>query len=562
MPIIDQSEKKDIVILGSSENYLPNFHVVHGKSGESASVTLDKLQGIKSGDVITGDFNINFLIKDNLTALNNWLVKNKLYMEMSPASIAQLVVYLKIRSTNSLYSQQLLKNGLIDVFIKDLPPFKVLDNKDGRAAIPAELTDALASLSLKAKTVENQITDPSDFQAINTICKEAGVISYHDLEQSHGNDHPYMYYVDEENNRIILIQNSIEHTDYDLVAHFKNPVDSNVSEALYLQYDGVVWSEFYKLLAKRDNTPLSVWNKVHQLLNKQEKTRAEVNLIKEACMEKLKEKTLTKNKATIKVQGPNSGSLTKEDIKEYYNNVLKSTELKQINQLLMTPFDLDSAEGIDKYMAILVSDKNFDKYKTKISGVLTAVYQGLNPDFPKKDEQTVALNGTGFLPFVRANGDVIPAEEIHAIQFKKLEELIQSLHNQYPKAEINLALIEGQDKGVRQEPKCNNLTSALNSINECIGMPQLVNLTPRDNTDWNFWLTTGIVLGASLSVASFAVAALAIAAVIAIPVAGIIAIATVGAVATGLSIYGMFQYKEDLVFSEPSAEITPEVTLG
>ncbi|WP_419420658.1 hypothetical protein ACNVED_04990 [Legionella sp. D16C41] len=450
MPLKLNTKKDDVLVF--TQDFAATLIPVHGSSNGTAKDNLEKiLSSAESGDIISGDFNINFLEPSNIKELVAYLNTKQFRIDIAEEVVKSLQPWFKMRSVNSLYSQQLLKNGIPDIFIKDLS-FKLLKKSNSEEpSIPSYLQDKLNDLQqlrqqllikLEQLKENNQFNETS----VSLLCTQLGIISYHNLQQSFGNDHPYTYYYDNSTNTVFFSQNSVQHTAYDFKNHFKDGINVDIEhlKTLYTNLDNLVCTEMYCLLAIRDNITINKED-IHQL-NNQEK----IAFIKEH----LKFNRTNSNTAT-------AITLSKENIANYFNTILRSQELSAINALLKKPFNLADENFILEQLKLLLSDKNLTSYAGALDKIINAIYQGLNPERPKKDEQSIALNGTGFLPFRNIANELIPLEEIEQKQIDYQIEAMNQLHSQYPNATFVVTMIEA--KG--QEHKCELIKNAVEKIN-------------------------------------------------------------------------------------------------
>ncbi|STX51130.1 Uncharacterised protein [Legionella busanensis] len=338
-----------------------------------------------------------------------------------------------------------------DIFLKDLSFKLIKKTNPAEPSIPDFLQAKLTELQNIRKQLLNaaeqlKANGSFDETSISLLCDKLGVVSYHNLEQSFGNDHPYSYYYDNDTNTLFFSQNSVQHIAYDFEAHFKdgNKVDVNDLKELYSDLDNLVYIEMYKLLALRDG--IEIKREEIRQLSKQDKIGFIKNHLKTNRTSSNQDSTFT---------------LSKEDIAIYFNTILRSKELAAINVLLKKPFNLSEESFITAQLESLLSDKNLAAYRTGIDKIINTIYQALSPNRAKPGEQTIALNGNGFLPFRTSKSELIPLAKIEAIQIDFQIEALNKLHEQYPKAMFVVAMIEANG----QEHKCEIIRQTVERIN-------------------------------------------------------------------------------------------------
>jgi hypothetical protein len=427
------------------------FKPVHGLSSGTAKENLTAiLNDSEAGDIVGGDFNVNFLEAGTLTELAKILDEKGLKVDISPDSVGSLKAWFKMRSVNSLYSQQLMKNGTPDIFLKDLS-FKLVKKTGDEPSIPKSLNDKIAELGSTRKDLIKQIAELKERnhfndQSVSKLCSNLGVINFHNLEESFGNDHASTYYYDEDSETLCYSINSIQHIDYNFDNHFSDAIllDLKVMGALYTNLDRCVLMEAYKLLEKRDKDEAVVPVNINDLSNEALKAFVALRLKNST--------TLTNKNGTITLQ--------EDDISSYFKAILGSQALAEINIRLKKPYVLEDP----KLMTSLLSEKNLKAYNDGISKLINAVYQHLDPSRPTVEDQTIALNGNGFPAFTDESGCLITVEQIHEKQLTQMERELKHLQTIYPTAIFSVAVIEGTEQPNKYE-RISQLVDSINTEN-------------------------------------------------------------------------------------------------
>ncbi|STX51129.1 Uncharacterised protein [Legionella busanensis] len=110
MPVKPTAKKDDIQVI--NQIFTATFIPVHGSSNGTAKENIEKILSLATnGDIVGGDFNINFLDQANVEVFIKYLDEQQWRIAISENVVKDLQPWFKMRSVNSLYSQQLLKIG-------------------------------------------------------------------------------------------------------------------------------------------------------------------------------------------------------------------------------------------------------------------------------------------------------------------------------------------------------------------------------------------------------------------------------------------------------------------
>lgn len=445
---------------------------VHGSSSGAAKDNFLKyLKQAKPGDVVGGDWNVNFLILKNLIAFSDALKETKLKVKIADECVQALAPTYKERDEEELFNSQFLKGGEADVFVKDLA-FEVEALNEGEDPIPAALREKLAQLTqvrtdfLKAlnklKEVKGENFSPNDAE-VDALCQQFGIHNFHDpkefaeekaAEKVNQNrryeDHDAVYHIKKTADGrefISYFRNSIAHSAYDLKAQFKDGVDlSDLTpiKDLYHKLSKTNALEVAKLLAKRDGLESKGF---------EDKTRRE---LRQFIGKRLDECKYFKNP-----KAENGVELTEADIKTHFDHLLHWKELKDVNPILRSSYDLENQAFVDQRLSKLTSTEYMVKYKENLTKIMDVVFKALDIEIPRKGDQSISTQGNGFPPFKKS------IEEIEREQIQHMRDDLDVLHRQHPTAEIDAHLPEGTDKKgkVVQVAKCAALDTFVARLN-------------------------------------------------------------------------------------------------
>ncbi len=451
---------------------------VHGSSsGAVKDNALKYLKRAKPGDVIGGDWNVNFAvlknIKDidtlvNLEAFVEALKETKLKIKIADECVQDLELAYKERDEEELFNSQFLKGGEADVFVKDLA-FEVEALNEGEDPIPAALREKLTQLAqvrtdfLKALNKlkqENENCSPED---VDALCQKFHINNFHDPKEfaeekkpekvnqnRRYEDHNAVYHIKKTADGrefISYFRNSIAHSAYDLKAQFKDGVDlSDLTpiKDLYHKLGKRNAVEFATLLAKRDGLEAKDF---------EQKTRRELRKFIAARLDECK--YLKNPKAA------NGVELTQADIRTHFDHLLHWKELKDVNPILRTSYGLDDQTFVDQRLSMLTSEKYMTKYAENLTKALEVPFKALDIEIPKADNQSVSAQGSGFPPFKKS------IEEIEREQIQHMKDDLDVLHKLHPSAEIDAHLIECTDKkgNIVQPLKCKAIDDYVVKLN-------------------------------------------------------------------------------------------------
>ncbi len=464
MPVVNTQE--DDVYSVNKETPITVIPVHGSSSGAAKDNFLKYLKQAKPGDVVGGDWNVNFAILKNLEAFVQALKEAKLKINITAACVQGLELAYKERDEEELFNSQFLKGGEADVFVKDLA-FEVEALNEGEDPIPAALKEKLTRLAqvrtdfLKALNKlkqENENYRPED---VDTLCQPFGIHNFHDpkefleekqqekVNQSHRyEDHNAVYHFKKTADGrefISYFKNSIAHAAYDLKEQFKDGTDLTdltPIKDLYHKLGKRDAVEFATLLAKRDGL---------EAKDLEQKSRRELRKFIAARLEECKY-----------LKNPKTGiELSKDDIQVYFDRMLHWQELKAVNPLLRHSYDLENQEFVDKRLTMLTSEKYMTKYAENIAKIVDVPFKALDIEIPRKGDQSISAQGSGFPPFKKS------IEDIEREQIQHMKDDLDVLHKSHPTAEINAHLIEGTDKKgkIVQPQKCKVLEEHVAKLN-------------------------------------------------------------------------------------------------
>jgi hypothetical protein len=396
-----------------------------------------------------GDFNVDFLKKENLGHLAKALEDGGYYIEMTTDFIKSIQVYSKTRSLSSSESQQLFKNGEEKYEVKDLSFVvrrRTLENKEEKTIPEAfitkinKLNESVSARKEKIKSLK--IKGPLDSQQLKALA-DPNIVDYGNLDKSQAQDHGPMVLITKTN--LFLAWNSIKH-----VApqnHFNDTNQEDIKK-IYSAYDNLIFKKFAQLLKIRDGLDEDL-----DKLNSDE-------------IRELVKKSISKNKT---LQGTDR-EITQGDIEKYYNEIFESEEFADVNRCLIQPLTKPADSGKK-----LVAD-NIGTFKDRIDYLTTAFYQNFAPKVIK-GQPTISPNGTGFPPFLKEGVSAYTAEELEEIQIKAMTDFVDSYHKKYPTARITFGILEGEGQKNKKEV----MKKYVDDINNKVEL-SLKELTPDDES--------------------------------------------------------------------------------
>lgn len=470
MPVVNT--KEDDVYSVNKETPITVIPVHGSSSGAAKDNFLKYLKQAKPGDVVGGDWNVNFAILKNLAIFVEVLKESKLKVKIADECVQDLKLTYKERDEEELFNAQFLKGGEPDVFVKDLA-FEVEELQEGEDPVPAALREKLTQLAeirnnfLKAlnklKDEKELAKEKCTVEDIDNLCQQFGITNFHDpkefaeekaaakVNQNHRyEDHNAVYHIKKTADGrefISYFKNSIAHSAYDLKGQFKDGVeltDLTPLKDLYHNLGKRNAVEVATLLAKRDGLEV----KDFEL-----KTRRELRKFIAARLDECK--YLKNPKAA------NGVELTQADLRTHFDHLLHWQELNAVNPLLRTSYDLGNPEFVDQRLSMLTSEKYMIKYAENLTKVVDVPFKALDIEIPRKGDQAISAQGNGFPPFKKA----IEAIELEQIQHMKDD--LDVLHQLHPTAEIDAHLPEGTDKKgkVVQPAKCAALDAHVAKLN-------------------------------------------------------------------------------------------------
>lgn len=383
-------------------------------------------------------------------------------IEVTEDAVNRLKPTLK-RRANSMYNQQVMKVETFDIALKDLV-FKITRKTDKTApSIPHVLLNKFAEIDAASKNAKKQLEaleakgELTDAQ-IDQVCAQHGLRNYQNLSVSGGNDHQGTYFYDEQKDRVYYVVNSMKHTEYDFEKHFKDGKNINLADATqkYVALRHKVLVELYKVLAKRDEIAYSA----EELNQKTDKELADfVDARKKANETNYRNKDKKAHAALSPEEQVKNCILSSEDFGSYFKAMLDSKELKDVNDLLKTPFDLKNPSFVQKKMNEL--NKMMSSFNESIAKLFNIFFQGLSPKMPQENEQAISLNGNGFKPFVDQHGNIVPISTVEQLQLIEVEADLDRIRKLHPTATFAVSVIEGSG----QNEKCEAIASRVTQLN-------------------------------------------------------------------------------------------------
>jgi hypothetical protein len=444
-------KEEDIKIFGEPN---PSLRVVHAPSAGSELTKLRKAfkdANAEAGITLIGDFNVNFLTDDGLNALRDVLDEFKLTFDVSNETLAKMDIRFKMRGGLQKNPQTGKQDEPI-FSLKDL----ILNLRKKKSADEPTLPVNFIQRINELKPIHDSILDDVkelvevNEKTVNELVnresiKHPELVSYHNLEKSHGNDHPSVVQttVDEDGIcHITYAVNSPQYEEVDLTKHYNDYALNHISEEerarRYEALSELVDRETYKLYVQRDHNteekqePLTHLADIRSYIRPRLQKSTELGALayddkKEPCEEKLFNhvetflKTIYNSKAFRDVhcmlRTPLLGSLTTE----------QGYQAAEDTNIAENPvYQAAIQENIDKNKAIVKKGG----LKDRLDKLPNSIGQKLLIGVVDKNAQSLSEILGGFAPYTQYNGTQYTRKEITDIQIDHCKQEVRELYNE------------------------------------------------------------------------------------------------------------------------------------
>jgi hypothetical protein len=462
-------KEDDIKMFGEPNSTL---RVVHAPSAGSELTKLRKAfqdANAEEGITLIGDFNVDFLTSDGLNALKDVLDKFGLTFDVSDETLAKMDIRFKMRGGLQKNPQTGKQDEPI-ICLKDLIFNLRRKTSVDEPTLPANFLKRINQLKPihDALILEVKELEDANEKNVNAVVNRVALIhpelvSYHNLEKSHGNDHPSVVQtkLDEDGTyHITYAVNSPQYEEVDLTKHYNEYALNNISEEerarRYEALSELIDRETYKLYVIRDQ-------------NSQEKQELLTDLpeIRAYIRPRLQKST-------------ELGSLSYDDKKEYceeklighvelfYRTIYNSKAFRGVHCLLRTSLlePLTTEQGYEiandtniyenqAYQAAI--QENIEKNKAiikkgglkdRLDKLPNSIGQKLLIGVVDKKSQSLSEILGGFAPYTKENGAPYTNKEVTDIQIEHSKQEVSELYNQaladprVKKIKVTVALIE------------------------------------------------------------------------------------------------------------------------